>query len=97
MAFKSKQFAEPTQAELEWHYGGECRAQAISKDSQDPQDHRWELITLTQDCMKRSAKLTDWEQDFILSNHERLMSDMKLSPKQEARLHIIWEKATKEG
>lgn len=94
MAFKSKQFLEPTQDELEWHYGEECKAQATPKD---PQDHRWELIALTNDCMKRSDRLTEWELDFIITNHERLKSDMKLSPKQEARIHIIWNKATKEG
>lgn len=94
MAYRSMQFQAPTQEELEWHYGEECKAKAAPKD---PQDHRWELIALANECLKKSDKLNEWELDFVLSNRERLMSDMKLSPKQEARIHIIWNKATKEG
>ena len=49
---------------------------------------------MVNDCLSRDSKLTEWEQDFIRSIHERIESGRELSEKQADRLDVIWERVT---
>lgn len=50
---------------------------------------------MVDDCMARSEKLSDWEQNFIDSVAKRLRGDSSLTERQQETLEKIWEKVTK--
>lgn len=55
-----------------------------------------ELALMINDCKKRTAKLSEWEFDFIdsLSYIAKKDSPFRLSHKQSSRLEQIWERVT---
>ena len=56
-----------------------------------------EYLLMIEDCLKRSHKMTDWEQGFIDSISNRLKGLTPLTAMQLATLDEIWEKVTKDG
>jgi len=56
-----------------------------------------EWAQLIQDCENREERLTDWERSFIDSVKDQVTRGKGLSPKQEERLGMIWEKTTSKG
>ena len=53
-----------------------------------------EYEQMLQDCIKRDAKLTDWERDFVESLDHRLAKGKTPTPKQCAVLDRIWDRVT---
>lgn len=53
-----------------------------------------EYVTLLEDCEKRSAKLTDWECQFVDSLQRQITSGRRPTGKQSETLDKIWERAT---
>ncbi len=49
---------------------------------------------MVDDCLARDSRLTEWEQEFIRSLHERLDEGRELTEKQAARLDVIWDRVT---
>jgi hypothetical protein len=60
-------------------------------------DWRDEYFTMIEDCRKRDKRLSAWDVDFLESIEEWLDSNRTLTPKQQAKLTEIWEKATEKG
>ena len=53
-----------------------------------------ETMSMIEDCLKRDAKMSTWECEFIESIKEQLTDRGRLSEKQLDRLDEIWEKVT---
>lgn len=49
---------------------------------------------MVNDCLARDAKLTEWEQAFVRSLHERLEQGRDLTDRQAELLDGIWERVT---
>jgi hypothetical protein len=49
-----------------------------------------EILDMIDDCIKRSNKLSEWEQDFIQGIDEQ----DTISDKQKEKLDAIWERIT---
>jgi hypothetical protein len=56
-----------------------------------------DIMTLVEDCEKRSDRLSDWECQFIDSLRRQLEEGRRPSPKQVDALNDIWDKATAGG
>lgn len=55
---------------------------------------REEQLAMVRDCEKRSDRLNDWEERFVLSLQEKLANLIPLSQKQVDTLETIWNKVT---
>lgn len=57
-------------------------------------DEELDIAQMIEDCENRSAKLNDWECEFIDSIAIQYAKKGSLTPKQSEQLNKIWEKAT---
>lgn len=54
-----------------------------------------EYLTMLEDCERRSAKLTDWECQFVDSLQRQIAQGRRPTEKQISTLDNVWEKATR--
>lgn len=70
------------------NYEAYARTLEVTMDRDD------EILMMIEDCIKRSAKLSPWEESFILNIHQTIIKGKKLTKKQSQQLDNIWEKVT---